>query len=164
VGIDIRFTDGSLLRESGTSGAHPGVPKGPVGKWTECRIPLGKRFAGKTVEKVMCAYDSRSARGEFEALFDDLRILSTMTPGLTLEPPLSPAPGTYRVGTAVTFDVPDGYGVRYTLNGLNPNADSPLADRPIVFGTPGHHEIRAVLQRDDGTLSPFVQSGLYTIE
>jgi hypothetical protein len=164
VGIDIRFTDGTVLRESGISGAHPGVPKGTVGKWTECRLRLGTHLAGKIVEKVMCAYDSTRGPGAFEALFDDLRIQSAMAPGLPLKGSLSPTPGTYTIGTAVTFDVPDGCRVRYTLSGLNPRGDSPIFDRPIVLGTRGHHEIRAVLEGEDGTLSPVIQSGLYTVE
>jgi hypothetical protein len=163
-GIDIRFTDGSTLRESGIDGAHPGAAKGPVGKWSECRFRLGTRLAGKTIEKVMCAYDSTVGPGAFEALFDDLRIRSAMAPELRLTASLSPAPGTYPAGTAVTFDVPDGCRVRYTLGGLNPRGDSPIFDRPIVLDSPGHYEIRAVLQREDGSLSPVLQSGLYSVE
>ena len=79
VGIDLLFTDGSILRDSGArttdgEGVHPGNPKGTVGKWTEVTIRLGSFLAGKTIAAVLVAYDSRSGGGPFEALVDDLAI------------------------------------------------------------------------------------------
>ena len=79
VGIDLLFTDGSILRDSGArsvdgNGVHPGNPKGTVGKWTKVTIRLGSVLAGKTVAAVLVAYDSRSGGGPFEAFVDDLAI------------------------------------------------------------------------------------------
>ena len=79
VGIDLLFTDGSTLRDSGArtdggAGVHPGNPKGTVGKWTKVAIPLGSFCAGKAIAEILFAYDSRSGGGPFEAFVDDLVI------------------------------------------------------------------------------------------
>ncbi len=79
VGIDLLFTDGSTLRDSGArtdggAGVHPGNPKGTVGKWTKVAIPLGSFHAGKAIAEILFAYDSRSGGGAFEAFVDDVAI------------------------------------------------------------------------------------------
>jgi len=79
VGIDLLFTDGSTLRDSGArtddgAGVHPGTPKGTVGQWTKVAIPLGSFCAGKAIAEILFAYDSRGGGGAFEAFVDDVAI------------------------------------------------------------------------------------------
>ena len=81
VGIDLVFTDGSTLRDSGArtasgQGVHPGGPKGAVGKWTKVAIRLGSACAGKTIQAILFAYDSRAGGGDFEAWIDDVSLES----------------------------------------------------------------------------------------
>ncbi|MCX5671186.1 MAG: glycosyl hydrolase family 28-related protein, partial [Planctomycetota bacterium] len=84
VGLDLLFSDGSVLRDSGARtadgrGTHPGNPKGEVGKWTRVTIPLGQALAGKVIAAVLVAYDSRAGGGPFEAWIDDIAIESATT-------------------------------------------------------------------------------------
>lgn len=163
VAIDMQFTDGTVLRDSGIGHAHPGNPKGKVAEWTQYRFVLGTRLAGKTVRKLMCAYDSSGGEGDFEALFDDIQVESAIGSGGTLTAVFTPAPGTYPSGTTVCGDAPADCRIHYTLDGLNPSAASPVMREPIPLNRTGMHEIRTVIERKDGSLSPIVQSALYTI-
>ena len=159
--IDLRFSDGRTLRESGVSdtegrGAHPGGLRGTVGLWTRVEVPLGK-FAGTRVETVMAAYDTRKGGGLFETLFDDLSIAADL--------PLA--------AWNVQIELKDGcvgvkkgasVRVRYTLDGSDPTADSPLYEGPVAVKAKGPVEVRVAPLRNDGTLMPQVFAALFEAE
>ena len=168
VGVDLLFSDGSVLRDSGLrttdgAGVHTGGAKGPLGEWTRIAIPIGGRYVGKTVEGIMAAYDSRGGGGEFEAWFDDLQLHSELA-GLTWQVRASPAGGECRPGTRVTLSAEGGVGIRYTLDGSNLDAGSPTYRGPIVLGTPGLRELRFATETPAGRPSPFVFGEMYDVQ
>lgn len=167
IGIDLRFTDGTLLRMSGAQtteggGSHPGGQKGPVGEWGEVAIPLGRYFTGKVIDTVMFAYDSRGGGGRFEALIDDLA-LESPSADVPWEAFATPSGGRHAPGVAVELASVDGLPMRYTLDGTNPTADSPLYEQPIRLDEPGLHEIRFSVEAADGTVSPWPLAAAYDV-
>ncbi len=77
--VDMDFTDGSVLRDmkaTDTDGnqMHPGSGRGAVGSWTMIECPIGLYAAGKTIAKVLFAYDSSAAEGHVRAAVDDIEI------------------------------------------------------------------------------------------
>jgi len=79
IGLDLLMTDGSNLRDvSAVStngiGMHPGNPKGPVNAWTEINCNIGQWTAGKTIDRIMIAFDQGANTGEFKAFLDDIII------------------------------------------------------------------------------------------
>ena len=167
VGVDLLFSDGGVLRDSGLkttagAGVHTGGAKGPVGEWTQITIPIGGR-AGTTIDAVMVAYDSRGGGGEFEAWFDDLRLDSEMA-GLTWLVRASPVGGACRLGTPVTLSAEGGVGIRYTLDGSNPGLDSATYSDPIMLRRAGVYELRFATETSEGTPGPFVFGELYDVQ
>ena len=166
-GIDLLFADGSVLRDSGArtddgQGVHTGGPRGKVGEWTRIRIPLGRYLAGKEIAAFLFAYDSRGGGGPFEALVDDLSLESrdALFPGPATA---VPAGGRCRAGTRVALSVPGGAGLRYTLDGSDPDAESPRYEAPIVLKGLGLCEVRWRVQRKDGQLGGCVYGALYEV-
>ncbi|MBM4035706.1 MAG: hypothetical protein FJ291_28535, partial [Planctomycetes bacterium] len=174
VGLDLLFSNGSVLRDSQArtadgQGVHPGNPKGEVGKWTKLAIPLGQTHAGKVVAAIMAAYDSRSGGGPFEAWLDDLAIESAQPAAPVaisakpaggvfkgkVEIALSPQPSPLSPGERDGVRVPSAQGtvVRYTLDGLSPTSDSPRYEKPIVLDQPGLWELRFAAFGPDGRLA-----------
>ncbi|MEZ0072141.1 hypothetical protein [Planotetraspora sp. GP83] len=77
--IDLVMTDGTTLRDAGattTTGVrmHPGSPKGTVNAWTQIQSDIGTWLKGKTIAKVLVAYDQASGTGDFRAYFDNIEI------------------------------------------------------------------------------------------
>ncbi len=77
--IDLIMTDGSTLRDSGAEDAlgvpmHPGAPHGMVGEWTETICNIGNWLSGKTIDRIMVAYDYGPETGDFLAYFDDIAV------------------------------------------------------------------------------------------
>ncbi|MDX9980516.1 MAG: chitobiase/beta-hexosaminidase C-terminal domain-containing protein, partial [Lentisphaeria bacterium] len=153
VAVDAVLDEGRPLRDRGLvdterRGAHPGGAKGPVGEWTRIRLPLGK-LSGRTIQHFMFAYDHRvAAEDPFTVLVDDLRVESALA-GL----------GDWRI--AATSDaggltLAGPAPIRYTLDGSNPTADSPLYDKAIPRPETGVREVRYAPQFADGTLAPLV--------
>ena len=64
------------------------------------RLARLDEFAGKTIEAVMAAYDTRQGGGAFEVLFDDLRIEPELPPA-AWQTRLEPADGSVPVKTAL---------------------------------------------------------------
>jgi hypothetical protein len=166
VGVDLLFTDGTTLRDSGVRdieglGVHPGNERGVVGEWRWIVVPIGAAHAGKTIASIFFAYDSHGGGGPFEALVDDVRLASPAA-GTAWPVEFSPAPGAYRgrARVALTSDAP---AIRYTLDGTNPTAESLAYGAPILLDRPGVHEIRYATQAADGKLSPVVQGVLYEV-
>ena len=165
-GLDIRFTDGSVLRDMGvrdTAGlsCHTGTPKGPIGKWTKVTIQLGQTPAcGKVIDKIMLAFDTRHPLDEpFRVMFDDIRLETSL-----------PAPAW---GIRLHLDsqnrltlsgIPEGMTVVYTLDGCDPTPASPRYERPLEFPASNGRaliEFRyAYLAADGRQILPFVFSKL----
>jgi hypothetical protein len=82
VAVDLHCTDGSTLRESGAVdqngyGARPSAGHGgniPLNAWSEVRIDIGTKLAGKTVDKILVGYDRPGSSGQFRGYIDDLAI------------------------------------------------------------------------------------------
>ena len=167
VGIDLRFTDGTTLRDSGGKTAdgqalHPGNTRGVIGEWTQVVIPIGRFAAGKAIEAILFAYDSRAAGGPFEAFIDDVKLESALLANawnVGIEPPGGPV----ATGALVTLTPPEGASVRYTLDGTNPTVESPRYDAPIRLDKPGTQEIRYAAEWADGRLSPLVFGRLFGV-
>ena len=83
VAVDLIFTDGSSLRDSGATDqrgvrVHPefqGRGGQLVGNtWNEVRSNIGQWAAGKTISRILVAYDRPDATGKFRGFIDDIRI------------------------------------------------------------------------------------------
>jgi len=78
-GVDLIFTDGTTLRDSGTSDSsggsmHPAADKGEVGPWWEIEGKLGTKLTGKTIKTVLFAYDQGDAKTPVRADVDRIEI------------------------------------------------------------------------------------------
>ncbi|MGI6461564.1 MAG: glycosyl hydrolase family 28-related protein [Candidatus Hydrogenedentales bacterium] len=166
VAVDMFFDDGTMLRDSRIKTAegvniHPGTPKGVVGEWQPVTVPLG-RHAGKSVRRIMAAYDQRGATGPFEAHIDDLEITTAVIPELA-GLAVSPRGGPCSADARVSFDVPAGFRVRYSLDGIKPGADAPHYVEPIAFPGPGLWDLRYIVEKPDGAPLPWVFGELYDV-
>ncbi len=166
-GVDLLFSDGRVLRESGLTdgegrGVSPGARKGEVGQWMRIVIPLGK-FAGQRIETVMAAYDTRQGGGRFEALFDDLRIETSLPPA-AWRVRAEPAGGRVPPKSDVRLVLGEGVRAKYSLDGSNPGANSPLYAGLIALPKRGTVELRYSPLQSDGGLSRQVFAELYEIE
>ena len=164
--IDLYFSDGKVLRETGTldaegRGAHPGAKKGPVGVWTKIEVPLGK-LAGKAIETVMMAYDTREGGGPFEVLFDDLRIAPELPPE-AWQAHAEPPAGRAMAKTGVRIMKDASVRVRYTLDGSDPDTASPMYGKPVILKK-GVTELRYAPLKNDGGLSRQVFGALYVVD
>lgn len=83
VAVDLIFTDGSSLRDSGATDqngvrVHPEF-QGRGGRlagntWNEVRSNIGQWAAGRTIARILVAYDRPDATGTFRGFVDDIRI------------------------------------------------------------------------------------------
>jgi len=167
VSVDLLFSDGSTLRDSGTRttdgvAAHPANPKGVVGEWRQITIPLTPRHTGKTISKVMVAYDSQDGVGPFEAYVDDLEIGFARSPNL-FRIVAKPPGGYYPAPLTVAVDAPKKARVRFTLDGSSPNAGSPIAGAPVTLRSPGLWDFRYAAERRKGGVGDVVFGELYEI-
>jgi hypothetical protein len=76
-GIDLATTDGTYLRATAavdTNGisTNPGVARGAVGSWTTIKCDIGKWLAGKTISRVLVAFDHTGTTGQFAGSIDNL--------------------------------------------------------------------------------------------
>lgn len=167
VGIDLIFTGGRMLRHSHVEtidgqGAFPGHRKGPVGEWDQIVLPLGRQFAGQTIESVLFAYDRRGKEGRFEALIDDVA-LESCAAQMPWQATANPPGGAHRTGVSVALTSQDGLPLRYTLDGRGPAGDAPIYAGPIRLDTPGLHEIRFAVEDQNGAVSPWIRGAVYDI-
>jgi Fn3 associated/Pectate lyase superfamily protein len=166
VSIDLRFSDGKTLRDSGArttdgAGVHPGTAKGKVGEWQRITVPLNRFVGKKTIEAVMVGYDSRGGAGPFEAFIDDL-VIEAETPG-AYQVSASPRGGVMQAPVRIALQSPEGTRVRYTLDGSTPGLGAPLYAKPIVLDKHGRHELRYAAELPDGTVSGRVFGELYEV-
>ncbi|MCC7505926.1 MAG: T9SS type A sorting domain-containing protein [Saprospiraceae bacterium] len=120
VSIDLIMTDGSTLRDASASdingnSMHPGAGRGQVGQWYENVCHIGNWLNGKTIDRIMIAYDYGPETGSFTAFVDDITLFNSATavgaehPVALSTPALrvSPNPGN---GDLVTVDWRDQSG------------------------------------------------------
>lgn len=84
VSLDFIMTDGTNLRDTqavNQAGVrmHPAQRKGTVGKWERTVCNVGQWLEGKTIDRILIAYDHGAETGPFVAWFDDIEI-SDATP------------------------------------------------------------------------------------
>lgn len=166
-GIDIRFSNGMVMRDMGIQDKfgrrmHVSTPKGPENQWTQVVIPLGQSSAcGLVIDKIMLAYDARQTSGPFAVLVDDLALTATL-PAACWQISISPASGTYPHPTTVTIVNPSSLPIHYTLDGSNPNATSPHYDGPLTLPT-GNTEFRFACISPDSAAPAVVNARFYSI-
>ena len=90
--VDLIMTDGSTLRDCGAVDAnrvslHPAAGRGIINTWTKTVCNIGTWLNGKTIDKIMVAYDHASQTGDFSAYFDDISINVAGTPQIPVAPP-----------------------------------------------------------------------------
>jgi hypothetical protein len=87
--IDLIFTDGSNLRDSGAVDqwgvrVHPSFQGNgghlAVNAWTQVRSTIGAAVAGKTIDRILVAYDQYPATGQFRGFVDDIVITDGALP------------------------------------------------------------------------------------
>jgi hypothetical protein len=84
VSVDLSFTDGSSLRNSSAVDQfghwmHPASGHGgniALNTWTKISSNIGTWLAGKTVDKILIAYDHAPGTGVFSGYLDDISIKS----------------------------------------------------------------------------------------
>lgn len=83
VSVDLAFTDGTYLSDLGASDQHgfPLSPRGQgaakvlyVNQWNDVVSRIGSVAAGKTVDRILLAYDSPSGPAKFRGWLDDVAI------------------------------------------------------------------------------------------
>lgn len=83
VSVDLAFTDGSYLSELGAVDAHGGAltPQGQgaakrlyVNQWNQVDARIGAVAAGRTVDRILVAYDSPKGPAAFQGWIDDISL------------------------------------------------------------------------------------------
>ncbi|MFE3523439.1 GH92 family glycosyl hydrolase [Streptomyces sp. NPDC059161] len=83
VSVDLAFTDGTYLSDLKALDSHGGVlsPQGQgaaktlyVNQWNQVSSRIGTVAAGKTVDRILLAYDSAQGPAKFQGWIDDLSI------------------------------------------------------------------------------------------
>src|SRR6185503_10521147 len=86
VAVDLAFTDGTFLRDSGAVDQH-GVRLHPTfqgagsvlsfNTWNYVTSAIGAQTAGKTIDRILIGYDKPEGTGTFRGYFDDLSIAAS---------------------------------------------------------------------------------------
>ena len=81
VAVDLTYTDGSTLRDSGVTdqhsvSAHPSAHCGKLtlDTWNEIVLPIGTKSAGKRIARLMVGYDQPANTGGYRGYIDKLSI------------------------------------------------------------------------------------------
>ncbi|MFJ6634820.1 GH92 family glycosyl hydrolase [Streptomyces sp. NPDC091376] len=83
VAVDLAFTDGTYLSDLRAVDSHGGLltPQGQgaakrlyVNQWNQVASGIGSVAAGKTVDRILVAYDSPKGPAKFQGWIDDVRI------------------------------------------------------------------------------------------
>ncbi|MFE7567512.1 GH92 family glycosyl hydrolase [Streptomyces sp. NPDC057539] len=83
VSVDLAFTDGTYLSDLKATDAHGGLltPQGQgdakrlyVNQWNQVDARIGAVAAGKTVDRILVAYDSRKGPAKFQGWIDDISL------------------------------------------------------------------------------------------
>jgi predicted alpha-1,2-mannosidase len=95
VAVDLAFSDGSYLSELGAEDQHlvrldpraQGESKTLyVDQWNYKRSPIGRVAAGKTIKRILIAYDNPKGGGPFRGFVDDIRIVASPAPRSAASP------------------------------------------------------------------------------
>lgn len=83
VSVDLIMSDGSNLRGSGAKDVyglsmHPGTGRGTVNSWQETQCYIGNWLNGKTIDRILIAYDHGADTGPFKTYIDDIVIKDTV--------------------------------------------------------------------------------------
>ena len=108
VSVDLAFTDGTYLSDLGATDQHgfPLSPRGQgdakvlyVNQWNAVASRIGSVAAGKTVDRILVAYDSPKGPAKFRGWLDDIDVRSRSRPRsprrtrpTTRSPPAAPTP------------------------------------------------------------------------
>lgn len=83
VSVDLAFTDGTYLSKLGATDTNGGAltPQGQadakrlyVNQWNKVASDIGTVAAGKTIDRILVAYDSNSGPSQFQGWLDDISI------------------------------------------------------------------------------------------
>lgn len=83
VSVDLAFTDGTYLSDLGATDNHGGplTPQGQaeakrlyVNQWNKVASRVGTVAAGKTVDRILVAYDSPKGPAKFQGWIDDIKL------------------------------------------------------------------------------------------
>ncbi|MEU0830326.1 GH92 family glycosyl hydrolase [Streptomyces sp. NPDC005969] len=83
VAVDLAFTDGTYLSDLGATDSHGGplTPQGQadakrlyVNQWNKVASRIGTVAAGKTVDRILVAYDSPKGPAKFQGWIDDIKL------------------------------------------------------------------------------------------
>jgi hypothetical protein len=82
VSVDLIFTDGTALRNTGATdlngvSMHPGAGRGTVNTWLQSLSYIGNWVSGKTIDRIVIAYDHTQETGNFKTYIDDIIIKDT---------------------------------------------------------------------------------------
>ncbi len=77
--LDLVMTDGTTLRgtaavDSNGVSMHPATGRGTINTWTKTKCNIGTWLNGKTIDKILVAYDHAASTGDFSSHFDDISI------------------------------------------------------------------------------------------
>jgi hypothetical protein len=79
VSVDLIFTDGTALRNTSANDVngvamHPGAGHGTVNTWQQTLSNIGNWVSGKTIDRIVIAYDHTQDTGSFKTYIDDITI------------------------------------------------------------------------------------------
>jgi hypothetical protein len=85
------MTDGTTLRDIGATdqngtSMHPGAGHGTVNTWQRILCNIGTWLNGKTIDRIMVAYDHGADTGTFKTYIDDIVISDTASALRTAAP------------------------------------------------------------------------------
>lgn len=166
-GVDLLFDDNSVLRESGLRdlqghGVAPGAKRGEIGQWTLIEIPLSA-VAGKTITRVMVAYDTRQGGGDVLSAFSGISI-QTEYPDYVWNLLPCPSGGRISRGSDITFQLPSDGKLSYTLDGSIPTETSPVYTGPIHLNTRGFVQINYAPNTKAGSLGKYYFTTLFQVD
>ncbi|MFD5426840.1 GH92 family glycosyl hydrolase [Streptomyces sp. NPDC127084] len=87
VAVDLAFTDGTYLSDLRAVDSHGGLltPQGQgaakrlyVNQWNQVTARIGAVAAGKTVDRILVAYDSPTGPARFQGWIDDIRLAAAV--------------------------------------------------------------------------------------
>ncbi|MEV6301376.1 GH92 family glycosyl hydrolase [Actinoplanes sp. NPDC051861] len=136
VAVDLIFTDGSTLRESGAvdqNGVrmHPAFQgSGSVlgfDRWNYVTSAIGDHVAGRTIDRILIGYDQPANTGTFRGYLDDLAVTTTAPPArlsdlVDTRRGSNSEPGYSRGNTFPGTTVPNGFNFWTPIT--NGNSDS----------------------------------------
>ncbi|MFI8519294.1 GH92 family glycosyl hydrolase [Streptomyces sp. NPDC085481] len=127
VSVDLAFTDGSYLSELGATDSHGGrlTPQGQgaakrlyVNQWNQVTARIGEVADGKTVDRILVAYDSPKGPAKFQGWIDDLS-LAPKAPEQPLDRPSDYASTTRGTNSSGSFSRGNTFPATAVPHGFN---------------------------------------------